>query len=247
MNIKTILNTFIYLVKNFGKIIRFVIALCVFIIFISLARWIVLPHIKVGIPSLPPVEVTDSIWQTTMAALIQLVGWALLIFFILWIIYQILRKIPLIGPILIKAFGFIFGPCRSSGIFGLYDTLFRIIFSNLSLSDRAARFFRGLMDFSKGSIGFILTTGGDLVPNIDLTGKGKNKRTESDIDKKINDEDNQFINDQYNMCLQENLIEITPEMTKDDKSFATAKNQTTRTICKTRQLQGIMDTIIMKI
>lgn len=233
---------------NFQKVINLTIAFCTFVIFITFARFIVLPHMKVGLPALEPSAITETGWNSALNISIQLVGWAMLIFFMLWVIYQILRKIPLIGKLIIKALGFIFNPCRRSGIFGLIDMIVGVVFSRMSLPDRAARVVRGLMDFSKNSVGFLINSSGDVINSINLQkGKGKQKRKEDEIDKKINDLDNQYINDQYNMCLQENLIEITPDMAGNDKNYVIAKNQTARTICKTKQLQSIMDNIVMKI
>lgn len=231
---------------NFQKIINLTIAFCTFVIFVTFARFIVLPHMKVGLPALEPNEITETGWDSALNGSIQLVGWAMLIFFILWVIYQILRKIPLIGKLIIKSLGFIFNPCRSSGIFGLIDMVVGVVFSRMSLPDRAARIVRGLMDFSQNSVGFLINSSGDVINSINIP-KGKKKRQEDELDKKINDADTQYINNQYNMCLEENLIEITPDMVGNDKNYIISKNQTTRTICKTKQLQSIMDNIVMKI
>lgn len=232
---------------NFQKAINLVIAFCVFVIFITFARHLVLPHMKVGIPALPPNEIMESGWNSALNASLQFVGYAMIFFFILWVLYQILRKIPLIGKLIIKALGFIFNPCRSSGIFGLFDMIVGTVFSRMTLPERGSRIVRGLMDFSKNTVGFLINSAGDVVPNIDLSGKGKKKRKNDELDKKITNSDNEYINNEYNMCLQENLLEIVPDMTSDDKSFAIVKNQTTKTICKTKQLQAIMDNIVMKI
>lgn len=232
---------------NFQKFINLAIAFCTFIIFITLSRFLVLPHMKIGTSALEPTEVMETGTNSGLNASLQIVGYLMIFFLILWILYQILRKIPLIGKLIIKGLGFIFGPCRRSGIFGLFDMIFGVIFSRLSLPDRLARIFRGLIDFSKGSISFLINSGGDIVDNIHFSGKDKKKREEDEIDKKVTESDNKYINNQYDMCLYENLIEITPTMTGDEKNYAIAKNQTARTICKTKQLQAIMDTIVMKI
>lgn len=233
---------------NFQKIINQIIAFCVVVIFLTFARYLVLPHMKVGVPSLPPTEATDNSWQSAMGGAIQFTGWAILIFLILWIIYKILRMIPIFGPIAIKALSFIFTPCRRSGIFGLFDMIFGVIFSFLPLPDRLANIVRGLFDFSKNSIGFIINSTADLAPSIDISfNPSMPKRKDDESSKKITSSDDEYILNQYNMCLNENLIPITSEMSENDKSYAISKNQTSRTLCMTKRFQAITDTILMKI
>lgn len=233
---------------NFSRFIYISIALFVLLIFILIGKIITLPHIKVGPAALNPDYITEGASTSSIITLLIIVVLIIGLFIFLWIMYKVLRKIPLIGKIIIKALGFIFGPCIKSGIFGFFDMVSEVTkVSTLSIPDRLARVGKGLSNFLEVGAGFILSGANNVPVDTPTTTTGTNKREDDEVDKKFTDTDNQYINDQYSMCLQENLLEITPDMTSNDKKYAISKNQTARTICKTKQFQSIMDTIVMKI
>lgn len=232
---------------NLGKTIQLCIAFIVAVFAFNFISLFILPQIKVGIPSLPPVEIMKTGYSILNSAFIQISGYIILVLLIVWVLYKIIVKIPLIGKIIIKKVP-IFSACKNSGLFGLFDNLLGVIFSRASLPDRFVRLFKGLIDFSKNSIGFLVTTTSDMLPTFNTKSVDKTKpKPKKSSDPSFIPSDNDYIQDQLQMCLEENLIEITPDMTDADKKYAKIQNQTTNTTCKTKQLQVIMENMSWKL
>jgi len=171
----------------------------------------------------------------------------IILLLLLWVIYKVVRKIPLIGKIIIKKVP-LFGACNSSGIFGFFDTMNGIVYSRDSSKNKFIRLCKGIIEFLGKGTGFLYQTAQDNMPidhggNDDGTEKKKVVKT---TDPSFTQSDNEYMQDQLQMCLEENLIEVTPDMSQSDVQYANLQNQNTRTMCRTKQLQVLMDSISQK-
>jgi len=232
---------------DLGKMIRLAIAFVVFVILITIARYAVLPPLKVGIPALPPVQIMDTAFQTFMSICQQFMGYIIIVLIIIWLLYKIISKIPLIGKIIIKKIP-VFSACKNSGIFGLFDNIFGIIFSRATIPDRFMRFGRAVTDFTKSSVTYLAKTSNDMLPIFDSKSVDKTKpKPVKTTDPSFIPSDNDYLQDQLQMCLEENIIQVTPDMTDADKKYVALQNQSTLTLCKTKQLRVIMDNMSWKL
>lgn len=122
---------------NILKLIRLAIAFVVMFTMVLILRWTVLPHLKVFAHALTPTPFWEGLWSTAVGVGMQLMPIILTVFVIIYFLYKIISKIPLIGKIIIKIPPF--PEFRRSGLIGLFDGIFGIIFSRDSISKRFQR------------------------------------------------------------------------------------------------------------
>ena len=98
------------------KIIRLAIAFVIMFTMILILRWTVLPHLKVFVHALTPTPFWEGLWSTLIGIGMQLMPYILATFVIIYFLYKIISKIPLIGKIILKIPPF--PEFRRSGLIG---------------------------------------------------------------------------------------------------------------------------------
>lgn len=254
---------------NFLKMIRLGIAFIVIFTFILIIRWTVLPHLKVFFHALPPAPIMEGIWSAAIGTGMQIMPYILATFVVLYFLYKIISKIKLIGKIILKIPPF--PDIKRSGLIGLFDGIFGIIFSRDSIPKRFQRLAYAIGAFIEANFKFAADTTDEVlgitpminklnkkitsagqsatqslmkIPNkINLTnGKGAEdiKDTpdpyENDPVPLLSDEQRE-IDDKYQLCVAENIKQITPDMSKEDIDYWQNQNKLSQIRCKVQKLQ----------
>ena len=254
MNILSIANFLMN--TSIQTLINTSIAFCVFIIIWTILGLFVLPHMTgtIGLPALEPKQV----WRPVYAVLSKMSEYFAIFlittFFLLYLIYKVLDAvIPFIYKPMI---GWVWSPfkeLKSSGIFGLFDAIFGALFSNKSFKDRTAKVANGFKDmFMKGTT-FIVN---DLVEIGVFPRKNKlpppkevpeEPSTAPDTNPNaISDKVRASIEEKYNECLQEKLINITNNMSASTIQAANLNNQYARVQCKLNQFKDSMELLVQR-
>jgi hypothetical protein len=249
---------------GFLKIIRLGIAFCVIFTFILIIRWTVLPHLKVFVHALPPTHLWKGAWDVAISAGMQLMPYIITTFVILYFIYKIVSKIPIIGKIIVKIPPF--PDLKRSGIFNLLDGLFGIIFSRSSLKDRLHRFAYAIGAFIEANFKFAADTTDEVLgitdkinrlnnkikipTSINLTnGKGSTDLESEEItavENPLLSDEQREVSDKYQQCIAENIEQLTPDMSKEDKAHFINRNRITQIQCKAQKLQTSLSFITNK-
>lgn len=176
---------------NFLKMIRLAIAFLVAFTLMMLVRLLILPHLKVFFPSLPPYPIWRAVTMTIITVGQQLMPIILLIFLFFYIVYKIINKvvcrIPIVGKIVCKIVNKTppFPEFKQSGIFGLFDGIAGIIFSRKSLKDRVKDLGLAIAAFIENSFTYTAQTVDDtfhIKQKVTKLGSDINKSVSSSID-----------------------------------------------------------------
>lgn len=225
------------------KIIHYTIVLWVFIICLSVMRWTVLPGFTVFIPALDFGPATAA-WNVFMTVGQWIVIISLVIFIMLWIIYKILMRIFPINLIIKNAPPF--RELRRAGIFSLFDAIFGIIFSADSASKRVIRLGKAVGGFVTGNVGMMRETVQDMAG----TNKGvpsSNKSTDvkpssrNEEESPFSKEDIARTNEEFQQCIEEKTVVITPSMSSTDVKSANLQNSLLEIQCKVQAMQTAMN------
>ena len=248
---------------GFLTMIRLGIAIVVLCVVFFVGRWIILPPMKVFFPSLKPEPFWLGLSNSITAACHQAIPYILIPLAILYLIYKVISKIPLIGKILVRIPPF--PDLRRSGIIGLFDGLFGIIFSRASMKDRLKNFARSILQFVqagfKNSVDTVdsvfkiknklsrLNPKIKIPDSINLTGGSKYYDDKPDTDPITNPlmtDEQREIDDKYQLCVYDNTVKITPDMKPEDISYYETQNQIETIKCKVNKVQTSLSFITNK-
>jgi hypothetical protein len=235
-------------------IINTCVAFCVFIIIWTFLSICVLPHLwdYIGIPALPPQEVWKPIYAGMQRA--GLIAFVVIItlFLLLYVIYRIIKLLP---GILLAMIGWMWPPfiqLEQAGIFPLFDSILGAIFSLDPIKTRMQIIANGLEGMFRNGITFIandlqelgfppnakpippppLYPVSEIVPPANPTA--------------ISDKSQAGIEQKYNECLQEKIVNITNGMSAKDIQNANISNQYTRVNCKLNQFFGSIELLAQR-
>ena len=212
--------------------IHIAIVFIVAFVCLLIGRAIVLPHLLVFLPALKNPAITMA-YNGAMNAGLSVLGMILAAIAVLYIVYQVLSRIPILGLIVKKM-----PPFRELKQSGLFDFI----------SDLLAAPFAG--SFKKIIIAIGRAFGNFVKRSFDMVGDtlrqmlGIPKKSSppvfvvpspppADADKnKIPTEDVKFANERFNSCLEENTIIITPSMSSSEVTQANLKNSLAQINCK---------------
>jgi len=147
---------------------------------------------------------------------------------------------------------------RVAGIFPLMDTLVDVIFSRLPFSNRVFLFFNGIGNFLAKSIGAFQGQMKALIfrnaPNTSLPSIGyggssssKNKKDEQpsqEVSEEPSDDpdrsplENEYIDKEYQQCIEENYVPVTPDMSTLEVAMTSLKNNSSSITCNIQKLQS---------
>jgi hypothetical protein len=234
------------------KIIHYCIVFVVFIISLSVGRWIVLPGINVFIPALeiPPLT---GLWQGIMGILSgQVLTAIIVVMLMLWIIYKILIRIFPINLIIKNMTPF--KELKRSGIFGLFDALLNIFVSRDNAKTRMIKLFRAIGNFFKGNFVMMRETlreilgikSSSAVPFSakaePMKGAGQEEKDESPF----SPEELRRTNEEFQQCIEENVTIVGPDTDSTEKTIANAKNSVVEVQCKIKAMQVAMNNFAYK-
>lgn len=215
-------------------------------------------------PSLQPAFLWKMFYASIKTAMHYLFTVILTTILILWVIWKILKSIPLIGPIILK-----FTPWPEldgqTGVLPFVDSSVSLIFSGWPFRDRMQNLGYSFINFAKGSTVFLIDSIGnafgvpdDIRFNMKLTMSGvptlpvvKPPTEEEDVptntpDALLEQQEQMQLDDEYNLCIQENIIPENPKLSGLNRITARVKNSMVSTKCKYKNLRSIQRNIIFK-
>ena len=235
-------------------IINTCIAFCVFIIIWTVLSAFVLPHLwdYIGIPSLPPQE----IWQPLYAVIqrVSLIAFVVIIvlFLVLYVIYRILNMVP---GFLLAMIGWMWPPfiqLVESGVFPFFDSILGAIFSFDPVKRR-------LQIIADGFAGMFMKGVKFIANDIQRYGIPPNAKpypppaphpipaiVPPNNPTPISDKTQASIEEKYNTCLQEKIVNITNGMSAIDIQKANISNQSARVNCKLNQFLNSMELLAQR-
>ena len=241
---------------NVLTLIHYAVVYIVGFVSFLFGRWLVLPSVKIFIPGLGNDALTQS-YDAALTVNLTMLGIVLAVLVVLYIIYQILRRI--------FPFNFFIGKItpfkelRRSGIFGLFDSLIGAFFSRGSFATRVTRVLRGIGNFVRGNFEMvgettreILTAAGVPDPNkrspkpryTDPPPPPENEPTEKSP---FSEDEQKQTNEEFQQCLEENTVVVTQDMTDSDKKQADVQNTFVQVKCKVKAFQSAMNIFAFKV
>jgi hypothetical protein len=230
------------------SVINSIIAFCVFFIIWVFLAICVLPHITgmIGLPSLQPYELWRGIYKVLERVGLIAFSSIMLIFIILYVVYKIINALP---DILLSMIGWVWPPFPqliAAGIFPLFDSILGAIFSTDTVERRFNIVANGVKNMFTEGLVFLINDLRELgfPPNGNALTPPKPHpipdREPSKNPPAITSQVQAAIDQKYNQCLQENLINITADMTSGKLQYANVANQVTRVKCKMNQFTNAM-------
>lgn len=202
---------------------------CLFMFYIM--RLFALPF-DIGFPSLDPRPVTMFIWNIVTNILLIVFVIILVVVLILYAIDQILRYIPLIGPIIRRSTPF--KELRQLQIFALIDSVRNILSSGFSKESfkkcgvTIAMFFYNSWHFTQKHLNrFYKEPDNDVMKNK----KEKGPKVEGEMEVLTQSERFQ-VRDEYVKCLRENMYSANPKDPPIKHKLVDIQNQSVRTKCQ---------------
>ena len=244
---------------NFMRMIHLAIVFVVAVLLWTILSFLVLPHIKILIPSLPPQALWAPIYKIVGRVSEYLVVAIMVVFTMLWIIWKIINKV--LPKILKKMIRWEFSPFKElkrSGIFGLLDALFGAIFSTKSVDKRLKDVGLSIANFVKGSSGMVAEEAIRAMPASARPNQGKGAasipKTNSPPPSNdpyqpspLTDDQQTQLDQRYQQCLEENLVTLTSDMSAAERNGNRIKNETAKVNCKLLQLSQKFDTISFRL
>lgn len=235
-------------------IINSCVAFCVFIIIWSVLSVFVLPHLwdYIGIPALPPQEVWKPVYAVIQRVSVIIFVVIIVVFLFLYVIYRILNMLP---GILLAMIGWMWPPfiqLVQSGVFPLFDSIFGALFSLDPIQTRMQIVANGFENLFMKGVGFIandlqkygIPPNAKPIPQPSLHPVpvivAPNDPTP------ISDKSQAAIEQKYNECLQEKIVNMTTGMSASEIQNANISNQYTRVNCKLNQFLGSIELLAQR-
>lgn len=231
------------------QVINTCIAFMVFVMIWTILSITILPHManKIGITSLPPFW----LWRAIYAVWCKFCEYAVIVigvlFIVAYIIYRIINGLPGILKMMIGWMWSPFIAFYESGVFPLFDAIVDAVFSTQGIDQRFDGVVRGIEGLLTN--GFIFIVNDLIALGLFPTATPYNTpptypvppQTPSSGPSPISNKVQASLDQQYNECLQQKLINITDKMTAIQLQQANAQNQAALVSCKLGQLYGSMN------
>ena len=233
--------------------IHYCIVFVVAFLSLILGGYLVLPSISIFIPGLglPPLTLA---YRAAVQAASSLSGYIIGLFFALYCVYKILRAIFPVSLLIGKIPPF--RELRQAGIFALFDSLINAVVQRGSMADRLKRVGKGLAGFVMGNFNMIR----DTVKQITGYDPSKNRAPPGNTPKlhpqstpqdypenddqsssPFSNEEVQQTRDEYQQCLEETLIIVTPDMSNLEVNVADTKNATATILCQVNAVKSALN------
>jgi len=240
-----------------GRVLYLVIAYVILFFFWMIFRWIILPHLRVGVYALQPSFFWVSLWKVLMSIAGTLFNYICMALVMIWIVYLLIKTFIPNFPIPLRTILLKIPPfpqLEKGGIFDLFSGIAGIVFSRSSFKERMVRagkrvgmFISKNVDLTLSVLGlkgavdriqFAPRDGASTPPPVPK--RGGHKKPSSKFEKS----EDRLADDVYQQCMEENTIVIEDGMSEKEKQSATRKNLTTSTFCKTKSLQSYASTLM---
>lgn len=227
---------------NFFRIIDLMIIFIVVYLLVMIGRWFVLPHLKV-FPNIPPQWLWTSVVGVIMYVFNAIFHYIIMFLIIVYIIWLIIKKFVPNFPIPFKRILLRlppFYPLDKAGVLPLMDSVRKILFSKLPLSQRFMRAGKSIGTFFATSTAFIMKKFGLNPPTSQYTKTSSSQKAgakQKQKDDTYSDAENREIQESYLQCIEESTIPVTPEMPTVEKASVNLRNQQNVLICKVNMMQ----------
>ena len=241
---------------SFKKTVHISILVVVAIVWFCILQLFILPHMwhKMAIPRFLDDIGLVRFWYYFMVILAIVTVIIMFTFFVFWVIWEILnlihklmKKIPIIGTAINKALIEPimklppFPDLKKAGIFKMFRKIFMggpNFFKNL-VNGLGAFFAKSTVMLMKETRGIVSRSTRKKRRTSKSSKSSKSKKSKgkkSKKNKKSETSTDDYYADQYQQCLEENIIPITPDMSPTDITVTNQKNYISRMNCKLQRL-----------
>ena len=228
------------------EVILYAILFCLAFIVLQVLRLIALP-LDIGFPTLAPRQVTGSIWTATMRLADYAFIAILVLLLTLWYLYNILKRIPIIGSIVRKTTPF--KELRRSGIFDLFDAIVDIFASGFSprafkqFGQAVGGFLLASYEFAGDVTGLGFNRGGGraggepVAPATPGVGTAERNAKDDGMEgRTFTEAERAQLRDEYLACLERNTTPFDPDAGTVEGLMSKVANSSTRTRCSMEQI-----------
>lgn len=230
-----------------GAINFMITCIVLFVYFIILCQ-IRLPHLKVFVYALEPHSAFVGGWLRVVVIL--WIIFAVLMCFIvwMWILWKIINKFVPKKILFFKVRSRIlaippFPQMERAGLFALCDGLYDAIVARTSFGHRLQMFGSTFANFIRTNTYMVMALiGGDDLQDL-TSGHVWNVAEPEDTEPEVVRDESPFtgsnysqVDEEYQQCLEENIVPVSPDMSSDERTEASTKNRQAKVTC---QLQGI--------
>lgn len=237
------------------ELILYAILFCLAFIVLQIVRLIAIP-LDIGIPSLAPRQVTGSLWTGAMRLADYAFIAILVLMVTLWYLYNILKRIPIIGKIVRRTTPF--KELRRAGIFDLFDAIVDIFASGFSPSafrnfgKAVGGFLIASYQFAGDVTGLGMNRGGSngqagyepAAPSTPgVSNAERNSKDDGSEAKSFTEAERAQLRDEYLACLENNTTPFDPNADTTEALMSKIANSSVRTRCSMEQI-GTMFTVL---
>lgn len=218
-------------------------------IFFHIARWFVLPKIRI-FPYIYPEFIWVNLYNLFLALSHQVFGYILMFLLIMYVIWLIIKWFIPNFPLPFKKILLRLPPIyqlEKSGIFGLMDGVRKTIISNDRLNRRLARVGYSISQFLIRSSAFMGKGLHDMGVPVPIAQDTTRSATMDDGKSAFTQEEEAKANDEVAQCLEENTLPIFPEMSGVEKAKITLQNATTEIKCKAKSINAFSNILATRI
>lgn len=194
---------------------------------------------KIGIPALPPKQIFVPLYQVINKWAEYLMLLIIFMLLVLWAIFRVINSLP---GLLKAMIGWVWSPWREineAGLFHLVDVVVETIFSTKSVDKRFSDVGIALKEFLLQNSKMF---GEEIVKVLHLEKNGV-KRVEpesEDMASPLTDDQLAKQYDLYSQCIQETVVNETPDMSLADSLALKLKNTSAQVNCKLEQFRRNM-------
>lgn len=236
------------------EVIDYSVAFCVLVLIWSLLSFFVAPNLfgQLFVPSLEPTPLFRALYAVMCKFAEYAVIVILCVFAFLWAVYCIIEMC--VPGIFLAMIGWTFTPfseLRDAGIFALFDGVLGPLTGLYSKGDPPT-LPQAIIEFiQKGAHFIVMTSGIDDKDKLDdptqTPERQESYKNTRQVDRTVSDDIQMSIDDRLQQCLEENLINITKDMSIGDVYKAKTQNQSVALKCKLQQIQMSLNTMASRI
>lgn len=244
------------------KIIDYMVLFVVGFIWLNVVSLLRFPHLRVFVYALEPRTLYMRVWSQVRAIAIHVLGYILMFVLIMYVIWYITKKFIPNFPLPFKKIILSIPPLPQldkSGIFRLINRIHMAVLGRGKISKRLKMVGVGIGEFiATGSVRLLQVLGISKLAHKstymsqpyemmkgkeDLRRKNEARRKQ----KPFESAEDRTMDDEYQQCLEENTLQITEDMNKNERQIVSGRNSMTQVMCKVRKLQSYARTLSGKL
>lgn len=248
---------------NIFRMIELMLVFVVAYLLWAILRWTVLPHLKVW-PYIPPQAFWTSGYNIVAGAATAVFHWVLAFIVFIYIVWKIINTVVPAWVLFIPLRSIFlaippFPQFTKAGIFDLLDRIVKIIFSAMPMKQRIISLGQAFQSFFNKSIYYVINNlKREITVKFNATaprlegafrssgsgGSGEASRAVGQTPDEILQE--KEVAEQYQQCLDENILPVGPEMGSMEKAMVMARNSATRSTCGLKKMQTYFNLLSFK-